>query len=416
MSGTCSAAGSTTTIVDTSADSPIQPSSNATLYDSAWAKIEADSAGTPLNVGEVRRIKPSGTTPTTGTVTVDMAYTNATTTTQQYGLYFMVPPTRVEGIKGLDEYINDFLRSRFYTTDYLLTLVTDGDMESTTAIVGNVLGGWTRSSSNITTFSKNTTAAYVFRGARSLHLVNSVSATNYVRSELVPVAEGQVMHVVADVRVISGTAKLYLYDETNSAEIDSATTTQLRKGYLYLTSTVIPSGCNEVSVRLGFGTATTEVYWDTVSLRNSRTLEYDLPSWLVDPDWLREVFYTYGGTIESAGGDSLTAAERDEHLMHDWGIREEPTAATPYRVWHTGMPPASSHLWLRARRPYGELSADTDTTTADQDWVRANVVAAVLEANGKEKEAAKARLIAHAYNQRFARRPTVRAYRALRGF
>lgn len=377
MQGSPSETGSTTTIVDSSSDSPFDADDSERLLDNAWVKIEADSAGTPLNVGEVRRLKAEGGySPSTNTLTWNRAMSNATTTTMTAGVYLGVPPTRQGLERGLDEYINDVLRSLRYRDYALLTLVTDGDME--TSGVTN----WTASNSTLT---KSTTAGYVFQGKQALRVVNS-AANGYARSALIPVTETQTFCCLADVRVSSGTAKLQLYDETNSAEIDSVTTAELRRGYLWIDNTTIPTDCKQVSVRLIGTGASDDIYWDNVSLRNNNATEMDLPSWFLDKKWLEELVYTYGGNTEQ-DNDLYFADERYENVVHYRRVLDAIEAANPFKVEFRPRPPSSSHLFARCLRPYAELSADSDTTMANQDWVRAWAMTLIMQDKDNEERA-----------------------------
>lgn len=362
LTGAPSTGGSTTTLIDTTSGAMEVDDSELTLMN-GWVKIEADSAGTPLNVGEVRRLKSEGGyVPGTSTLTWHLAMTNATTTTMTYGLYLGVPPARQGLNKGLTEYINDVLRQLRYRHYALLTLVTDGDME--TSGVTN----WTTSNSTAT---KSTTAAYITGGTQSLRVLNS-SATGYVQSASVPVVEGQSYECAADVRVSSGTAILRLWDVTNAASIDTATTTELRKGFLYLDNALIPSGCKQVAVRLVGTESDADIYWDNVTLRNREAREMSLPSWFVNPKWLEEVIYTHGGRREQ-DSDSYNVDERALDILHYRNVIVDHTGATPYKV-EFSRPPTGCHLFARCHRPYAELSTDTDVTLANQDWVRAWVL------------------------------------------
>lgn len=374
-SGTCSAAGSTTTIVDTSADTPFQASDSDDLFDNAWAMIEADSAGTPLNVGEVRRIKAGGYVPSTGTITTDTAFSNATTTTQSYGIYMTVPPARLGLVKGIEEYLDELLVQLKYRTFSLLSQVTDADMETSGT------GSWTASNATLT----KSTASGVMLGKQALR-VQCSSANGYARSALVSVAPGQTYELLADVTVSAGTAKLQLYDETNSTEIDSATTAVLRPGYLWLDSTEIPSGCNQVSVRLIGTTATSDVYWDNISLRSRLAKWIALPSWFVEPAWLEALFYVGGGSQEETN-DSYTADERSWPHLRWWRVIADHGGVTPYRVEFRPQLPSGCHLFAKVVRPYETLSADTSSTDADQHWVRAWALARIY-ADRMDKEKA----------------------------
>lgn len=401
--GVCSAAGTTTTILDTSADSPLQPSDDEGLYESAWAKVSADSAGTPLNVGEVRRVKDDGGyVPASGTLTLDRAFSNATTTTQTYQLFFGVPPIDFGTRKGIVTFLNEALRNLRYCTQLLLTLATDGDME--TSGVTN----WTASSVTAT----KSTSTGVTMGDQALRVANS-GANGYAAAVNIPVAEFTTYHVIADVKVASGTAKLIAYDATASANIDTAQTAEIRQGYLYLDNVYIPSGCQNLSLRLSGVEASADATWDNLSVRLSGMREIALPSWFVKPEWLEYIYTVLGGSREQ-DNDSYAVSQRYQRKLHSsWRVEVDHTGYTPYRL--VGLPYLghSEHLFAQCWRPCGELSADTDSTDADKDWVIAHTRARIFADIGDRERASFWRDEASRLDRRWAPRYEGPAFRAL---
>lgn len=377
LSGTATS-GTTTTLVDTSADSELDVSDEEVKLESAWLKIESDSAGTPLNVGSVRRLKAEGGyTPTTQTVTWVTALTDAVTSTQGYGIYLGVPPgTSQGGQKGLTRYINEFLRTHQYRHYGLLTLITDGDME--TSGVTN----WTATNASA---SKITTATSVGKGKQALQV--TTSATNgYVQSASVAVAGiSRVMCCVADLAANTGTAKLQLWDVTNAAEIDSVSTTSRAVTTLWLNGANIPSTCHSVAVRLiGEGSGDVAV-WDNVSLRPSGKMTIALPSWVTK----RELVERVQESVDRGVTVTTDVLARDSRLfanVYDYEITEDYGAANQFRLT---IPAVSfdRHAFVVGLRYYGELSADTDTTDADSDWVKAGVLVNIYVDKKQVKEA-----------------------------
>lgn len=372
VSGTCSAAGTTTTIVDTSGDSPLDPDDDERKYANAWAYIEADSAGTPLNVGELRRV--SSYVPDNGTLTLSRALSNATTATQSYGIYFKRPPIRLAEYKGIADYINETLRNVVYRTRHLMTLVTDGDMETSGTT------SWTASNSTLT---KLTAAANVRLGKQAMQVANS-SASGYARSGLVDVSPYQNYAVAADCRAISGTARLVLYDETNGATIDDRTSDIYGWRWLHFNYT-IPSGCERVSVRLVGDEATADLYWDNVSLRNVAATRMDLPSWVVNENAIEEVGVWRGGTGTASTDDEAgdyAVDERYAGVLHWWEIVEDATGLTPKRLEFWPLPSSDELLVLRGLRVYDELDDDTDTTDCPADLALAGALTKIYRELG----------------------------------
>lgn len=375
-SGTCSAAGTTTTIVDTSGDSPLQLEDSASLFQQAWAMIEADSAGTPLNVGEVRRIATY--TPSTGQLATaaSRGFSNATTTTQSYGVFFGIPPARYGVQKGMEEYFNAFLRQHHYRHWSLLTLVTDGDME--TSGVAN----WTATNATV---AKVTTAASVDKGKQGLS-ITTTAALGYAESVAIAVTGNRAMPVVADVKVTAGdSAKLELWDKTNDATIDSVTTSDTQPMLLWLNAD-IPSTCKSVAVRLvGVGNGDIAV-WDNISFRYHSRAEISAPSWLTERWQAENIRYTLD-TGYSSTSYTRTRDLREYPQVYDFDLLEDYGASTPFRVRFSDLP-HQSHVFLVGIRPFGELSADTDTTDADKDWLCRNVLAEIYAEKDDKAKAA----------------------------
>lgn len=368
--GAPSSTGTTTTIVDVSADSPLDTGDDSLLFKDSWAKIEADSAATPLDVGEVSRITTYA--PSTGTLTVGRAFTNATTTTMTYGLYFGLPPTRKGIEKPIDEYINQALRRLFYHRPFLLTLVTDGDMET------SGVGSWTASSA---TRTKSTSTGVVL-GKQALRVANS-GANGYAQSASVSVNDNQTYNLCADVTIASGTAVLELYDVTNSASIDTAQSDQLQTRRLWLQAKV-PADCKQVAVRLKGTEASADVYWDNVSLLNTTSLEMPLPSWFDNADWLEKL------EVWQVGATWIDNAHAAIDSMRRWEVSwarvvEDREGVTPFKIVFSSYPLAGAHLIGTALSPFAELTADTDSTEADKDWVCAWALA-FMGMERKDKE------------------------------
>lgn len=330
-------------------------------YQYVYARVESDSAGSPQNVGEVRRVSAYTASTSTFTLNSDRGFSNSPTTTMTIGLYKTIPPLYPNGQDtAMDRgswrwYINRTLRNLRYRRYSLLTLVTDGDMEATGTT------NWTASNS---TLSKVTTAANVSLGARSLRVLNS-SANGYARSALVPVTYGDAYCLRADLRVNSGTAVLEAYDETNGASLQTQTTTSQDQRYLW-TVFWVPSGCHNVSVRLKGTEASADIYWDCVSLRHQLAHRLPLPSWIDRAEafeWLGEYYANVAqANAYLAAGQGWREAP-DAAVLADWG------GATAFYATYRFRPRDEALLLVRGLSAYDELSATSDTTTCPQDWV-----------------------------------------------
>ena len=172
VSGT-STSGSTTTVVVNNdplfigdANSP-----SADLYEDAWVYPTSGD-----NISVQRQVKKStGFAPTTGTLTVQPAWSNAIAASVTFEVHSLLPPS------VLHDCINRALRNMYHVYTFPLTLMTDGDMEASTAT------NWTGTNATVT---KTTTAAQVLMGVRALSVV-STAAGGYAQSASISVEEAQ---------------------------------------------------------------------------------------------------------------------------------------------------------------------------------------------------------------------------------
>ena len=385
--GICSAAGSTTTIVDTSADSPMDPDDDSELYRNAWIMIEADSAGTPLNLGEVLRV--STYSPSAQTLTMRGVLTNATTTTQTYGIYHGLPPKRLGSVKGTLEYVNEVLRESYFKTHTLLTEAADGDMEAT--------GTTNFANTGTPTLSKSTTLATGgFLGSQALKVIGGV-AVNSSADQTFQVRGSETWHVSVD--VYQGTADqaaLYVTDNggTPSTGIVTATANQLRFQRLHLSITTA-SDATQLTVKLRSVAASDTLYWDNLSVRRAQQNWIALPSWVNAKDWIEELEFWMPGSSHGTGMGNLDDMRRDR--VQWWKVVEDYTGVTPYRVeFWPPAPRSDTQIMIRGIRPFSALvgtssgaNANADTTTANRDMVKSLALARIYIDKGDKEKAAR---------------------------
>ena len=316
-----------------------------------WARVDADSAGSPTLVGTTRRI--TGYTPGSGLITVSRAFhaSDGIATTHTIGLYRTVPPDQWLMAQGWKQYINQVLRNLRYRRQSLLTLVTDGDMETSGTT------NWTASNCTLT---KSTTASAIGHGAQALNAANT-AANGYARSVLFPTGASQTYEVRADVRITSGTAHLVAYDETNSAEIQSENTDDLDQRSMGFSFTT-PGTCLSLSVRLKGAEASADITWDNVSLRPQGARVMDLPSWVDRPTAVEGLVYY----LPASGHGSGDLFRSMQHYPLRGAVISDLTGATAYRVRYSRSVSSDAALWVEGLSAYGELSAITDTTVADE--------------------------------------------------
>ena len=285
------------------------------LYEAAWVLPTSGN-----NAGVVRRVKDDGFAPATGTLTVVPVWSNAMANTNTFEVHGTLHPDRVT------EAINRALRKMHFLHTFALTLVTDGDMET------SGVGSWTASNASL---AKTTSAAQVITGAQGMS-VTTTSANGYAGSTAIAVEEGQSYYAQVSFKGVAAatTPKLVAYDATGSAEIDSTTWTEGGDGTLRL-AFQIPDDCRSLVLRLQVVENSKVVYYDP-----SRPMHREYEVWA---DW--------------------------DHLADPLG-----PSGQQYSILLSGGGTTARPVWVQMWRRFDELSADTDATAAALDWVVAGAL------------------------------------------
>lgn len=292
--------------------------------------------------------------PATGKFTPSSVWP-AAITTETFDIYKR--EVRYNDIKSA---INQALRERRYEGLWPLTLIPDGDFEaSSTSAWGTAVNA---------TFTKVATAGNLLRGAQAGRILNT-GANGYLPSAAMMVVPSDSYYLEAKVRAAVGTAKLIAWDNTNSAEITSETWANQGWGKISYTFT-LPSTCESLVIRPGGVGASDDSYWDDVILRRTGAREVALPDWIVDPGQVLDLYCASGG-----GSDVF---DEDLYQLKHYNIL--PDAGNPLNMYKiapfTGV---SGPLWIRARKAYAELSADTDTTIMPANWLTTAATYQLLE-------------------------------------
>jgi hypothetical protein len=363
---------------------------SAALYDNAWVKIESDSAVTPLNVGEVRRVTTYA--PSTATLTTTRAFSNATTTTQTYGVYLGIPPTTTGVVKGISAFVNDILRTVNHREYVLLSLGTDMDMETSGTT------NWTFSGIGAT-LAKTTTAGLMYLGKQGMS-VQAATANDYAKQTF-RVTPDSVYNVSAMVKMYAGgdDGTLQLYDETNGAEIESDTSESPEWRLLYFQAT-IPSTCYSASIRLITGTtgATHLAYWDNVSFLPANAHILDLPTWLSGSTAVEGVYRCPAGS-SNTDDNSYAINEDAPYNVCSFGVQHDATGTMPFRLEVDPSPQLGEWLVIKVWRPYAELATDAATTDCPADLVKAGALYRIHKPTGVIPNADKAAIWAEEYKK-----------------
>jgi hypothetical protein len=130
----------------------------------------------------------------------------------------------------------------------------------------------------------------------------------------------------------------------------------------------IPTGCDEIEIRLGGAEADAVITWDNLVLTRTGRRQYALPDWITRRQQVVEVWQR---RADGPGEDILQAAEW-------WRIVAGPTASGSPFWLEVAAAPAPGHIFvIEALRPYAALATDASTTTAPVEWI---VQGALVEA------------------------------------
>ena len=339
--------GTTTTAIDTSADSPLTTLDSTNAWKGWWLYV---NAGTHIGVERV----VSSSTPSTQTLTV-AAVTGSYDTTDVYELH------RLMSRAQLNDLLNIALTEHcFRKVTTILTLVPDGDMET------SGVSDWTAAS--VEALTKDTTAGNVWYGTQALKVVTT-SADGYARTASINVTEGRTYNIRAWCRPASASnvSKIVIYDVTNSAAVTVSGTISVSgadgNDFVPLSGDfTTPAGCRAIQVRLQDETNTSTTYWDMVQLWDPTRDYIDAPSWMArenDLDWV-----WYGSDITDIRNLRPGAPVRK------CSIELDPQAIRHNILWFSGEAKGYP-MYVTGFKHYDSLSADSSTTSCDEQWVRA---------------------------------------------
>ena len=353
--------GGVTTIVDNTTHTIFGSSGRADEY-AGWYLLRPDSIGASSDtLDRVRRVQRHD--PSTGTIhTVGPDYNDTTFTSEVYELHPYLDPDN--GDNGMLAAINNALTRRLrYLTTVPLTLAADGDMDL------SGITNWT--AANLGTTAKDTGAANVFQGVRSLHAVTN-AVNGYAASDAINVREGEGYYIEAIVRSAdaSSTPKLVVVDQSGN-EIDSWTPADMGlqadiyTDWVSLGRTVFQpqAGDTSIVVRLQGVENGADLYWDSVIVLRQAQREFVLPTWVEDETQLQGIFMPLGSFPRTWAWHQLAEADHKIHLdaaAANFGI---------LRMQHR----TTRRIYIRAWRPYDKITittsaGDDDAIAVPEDW------------------------------------------------
>jgi hypothetical protein len=303
---------------------------------------------------EVARVTNVDFSSSTSNLTTSPAFTGSMVSGTDYELHYKYYPVYVEDLIG------EVLGNLEVTYLFPLTLVPDGDMEA-----GNTTS-WTADAGTGTdpALSKDTTT--VLHGRQALKVLANADATNsYAKSSSIYVPPVTQTLCAADVYISSGdSAKLTLYDVTNSTPLETAESDSTGWVHLEFTYTTPPT-CEEVQLWLESPAASDTTYWDNAILLLTQQSFYTPPDEVeYSHDFGKLYYYPKGADIPGTNNDLATRIFEGgpQHYCH-YTVERDDTAVVPLRVV-LEKGPIDRPVWLECDVDFAALSNDTTTSTA----------------------------------------------------
>lgn len=312
------------------------------LFEGCWLLM---TSGT--EAGNWREIAKAPLSGTTGTLTVANPFVTGPSSGDAYEIYAGLTPN-VWSLRDNNAIVDNALRECRYLCRSPITLVTDGDMETSGT------SNWTSSNATI---AKSTTDV-VTDGTQSL-VVTNTAANGYAQSASVAVRPSAGMRVFVDYRCTTttkSTATLIAWDVTNGASIYSSTgvdsgVSMAPSGIAF--SFAVPATCYQVAFRLQGSESTAVIAWDDLIVMDDSAQRYTAPSWITDRTQSIEWLLRSG---------SRPRAYKWNPAGWALDLEEYPTAVTTFIV---NLPPGivQSPVYAFGEQSYGPMSATADSTT-----------------------------------------------------
>lgn len=261
-----------------------------------------------------------------------------------------------------DDAINGLLRNNYQPTFFPLSLHVMGndanDMEPSTVATDYTSEG-------TSTLAIETTI--VFNGAQSLKTTAS-AANSGASTGNISVFQDKSYRAAVMCSVQQGDAADFSARNVQSsdAQIDDNATTDEPSWTELIIQFNPPSGCEQVDIfMLGVG-SNDVIYWDDFQMWHGSSGVYPVPSWITWPEQIIDIRGFPQGTTGPASDFDFRADERAS-ISLDWHIeREDIRADVPFRIW---VEATTTRPYIYAHRPFAELTADGNSTTADLDAV-----------------------------------------------
>lgn len=270
-----------------------------------WARI---SQTTDNNAPESEYSPINKYEPELGRVTVSPPLTVAPDAGDLYELW------RVDPVIILDIIDNALTEELYEPCWSILSEVPDFDMEQTGTTY------WTGANS---TLSKQTTGVRLSNYGKQYLRVVSTAANGYAESITLNVEPGKSYHasVVARTGAASTTAKLQVYDKTNSTVLASITTNH-RNPLRLIINVTVPNNCYQISLRLVSVESGVTTEWAEACFYCTASDEISAPWWVDRRDAIRGVFQLVPYGVGGDKWDPTLKGEQDfgyDIIPHKFG-------------------------------------------------------------------------------------------------
>ena len=205
----------------------------------------------------------------------------------------------------------------------------------------------------------------VYSGLQSLK-VTCDNANEYAALKtVINVNEGQNLHAAAMCSATQGDdAAFRIWRVTSTAvEIDSATSDEPAWMNLQPPVFTVPSGCEQIDLRLeGIGSDDV-IYWADVQVWYNGSGVYPLPAYIQSPSQLLDVWAIPQGTAGPGADNDYRTDEYAPRPLHWEWVSKNPSSM------RIKVNCGDARPYLVTLRPRPELSSDSATTTANKDWL-----------------------------------------------
>jgi hypothetical protein len=289
---------------------------------------------------------------------------------------------------SVTQHINDTLRLTHGPHVWFPSMVTNSDMEDADNLATHFPDVGTPSGT--TAYATSADAGFhLFGTERAVTLTQAGTADVGFETGNVTVAanENLLLYTVVSVGGFSIDVVLRRVTAT-AADLETVTVNDARPTAVQFT-TQIPSGCENVRVRY-VSNSTGAVQWYVsapVVLQSTRDHAYVAPSWLTSP-----ATQIIEARSLPAGGAGEVA--NSYHALTQRPLRDETPLTYRSDRWLTtnyvivaaseGRP-----VYFLVKRPYAELSALTDPTNCDEDYLTYSAISRIYDDRGEEEKARK---------------------------